>query len=75
MSQPFCDAYDTAPLSISWFFTDYSVFRAAIISHELVLKNSVYVKHTNAWKFMLRDAAWTWPGVLDVTEELRAVKL
>jgi hypothetical protein len=57
------------------FAPDYSVTRAAIIPHELVLKNSVYVKHTNAWKFMLRDASWTWPGVRDVTEELRAVRL
>lgn len=57
------------------FAPDYSVTRAAIIPHALVLKNSVYVMHTNAWKFMLRDASWTWPGVRDVTEQLRAVKL
>ncbi|MBY0318895.1 MAG: hypothetical protein K2X72_09250 [Reyranella sp.] len=57
------------------FAPDYSVTRAAIIPHELVLKNSVYVKHTNAWRFLLRDASWTWPGVRDVTEELRVVKL
>lgn len=57
------------------FAPDYSVVRAAIIPHELVLTNSVYVKHTNAWRFLLRDASWSWPGVRDVTEELRAVTL
>lgn len=57
------------------FHPDYSVARAAIIPHELVLKNSTYVRHTNAWRFMLHDASWTWPSVRDVTEELRAVKL
>lgn len=57
------------------FAPDYRVTRAAIIPHELVLKNSVYVKHTNAWRFMLHDTSWTWPGVREVTEELRAVKL
>lgn len=57
------------------FAPDYSVTSAAIIPHDLVLKNSTYGKHTNAWRFLLRDAAWSWPGVRDVTEQLRAVPM
>ena len=57
------------------FAPDYSVTRAAIIPHDLVLKNSTYGKHANAWRFLLRDAAWSWPGVEDVTHKLRAVAL
>jgi len=52
---------------------DYSVDRAAIIPHATVCANSVFVSRTNSWKFMLRDAVWTWPDVEDVTAQLRAV--
>lgn len=55
------------------FAPDYSVERAAIIPHTLVLQNSVRVEHTNSWKFLLRDTAWTWAGVKDVTADLRNV--
>ncbi|TVR11503.1 MAG: hypothetical protein EA385_01255 [Salinarimonadaceae bacterium] len=55
------------------FRPDYTVQRAAIIPHALVLENSRYMEHTNSWKFLLRDVAWTWPGVEDVTEQLRSV--
>lgn len=57
------------------FEADYSIKRAVIIPHALVFKNSKYAKHTNAWRFLLRDAAWKWPGVRDVTDKLRCVKL
>ena len=57
------------------FESNYTVRRAAIIPHGLVLKHSAYDKHTNAWKFHLRDVAWEWPEVRDVTDELRAVAL
>jgi hypothetical protein len=52
---------------------DYTVIRAALIPHRLVLDNSTYIEHTNSWKFHLRDVVWDWPGVEDVTERLRAV--
>jgi hypothetical protein len=54
---------------------DYLVERAAIVPHALVLKNATSVEYTNSWKFMLRDDVWTWPGVEDVTNRLRAVAL
>jgi hypothetical protein len=57
------------------FKADYSVHRAAIVSHALVLQNSYYTKHTNSWLFYLRDPVWDWPEVLDVTDDLRRVEL
>ena len=55
------------------FAADYTVDRAAIVPQATVHANSAFVGHTNSWKFMLRDAVWTWPDVQDVTEKLRAV--
>ena len=55
------------------FAPDYSVDRAAIVPHATVHTNSVFVSHTNSWKFMLRDVVWTWPNVQDVTAQLRGV--
>jgi hypothetical protein len=57
------------------FREDYSVERAAIIPHALVLANATAVEYTNSWKFMLRDVVWKWPGVEDATDPLRAVVL
>jgi hypothetical protein len=57
------------------FKQDYSVARAAIIPHALVLENSSYVAYTNSWRFLLRDIVWNWAGVEDVTETLRSVRL
>jgi hypothetical protein len=56
------------------FAPDYSVDKAAIVPHATVHANSVFVEHTNSWKFMLRDAVWSWPDVQDVTGQLRSVK-
>lgn len=53
------------------FNPDFSVLRAAMIPHGLVLENSNYVEDTNSWKFMLRDEVWGWEDVLDVTDDLR----
>jgi hypothetical protein len=54
------------------FAEDYTVHRAAIVPHALVLQKSVYVEYTRSWKFYLRDAVWEWPGVKDVTEVMRS---
>lgn len=54
---------------------DYTVRRAALIPHQLVLDNSIYVEHVNAWRFLLRDSVWDWAGVEDATDKLRAVVL
>ena len=53
------------------FNEDFTVLRAALIPHQLVLEKSTYVEATNSWRFLLRDEIWEWPGVQDVTEILK----
>jgi hypothetical protein len=53
------------------FAEDYSVLRAAIIPHSVVVQNSKYGTHTNSHRFLLRDEIWSAPNVLDVTLELQ----
>ena len=55
------------------FRSDYTIERAAIIPHALVLDKSHYHEHTNSWRFLLRDAVWKLPSVEDATDRLRAV--
>lgn len=57
------------------FADDYSVMRAALIPHHLVVSKSKFVAHTNSHKFLLRDDIWDTPGVIDVSAQLRAVTL
>ena len=56
------------------FHEDYTVMRAALVPHRLVLENSKHVERTNGWRFILRDAVWEWSGVRDVTEALTAAE-
>ncbi len=49
----------------------FRVTRAALIPVEIVQSHARYVGHVNAWRIILRDAVWTFPGVSDVTESLR----
>lgn len=55
------------------FSEDYSVFRAAIIPHDVVVTVARFQAHTNSHIFILRDDVWNAPGVRDVTAELREV--
>lgn len=57
------------------FSEDYTIIRAAIIPHLVVLKRATFMQRTNSHKFHLRDEVWDASGVLDVTAELRAVIL
>jgi hypothetical protein len=57
------------------FAEDYSIIRAAIIPHAVVLKSACYVEHTNSWRFLLRDAIWSQLDVEDVTDRLQAVTI
>jgi hypothetical protein len=57
------------------FSEDYTVLRAVIIPHAVVLKHAKYVKRTNSHRFILRDDVWDAPGARDVTSELRVVNL
>jgi hypothetical protein len=57
------------------FNEDYTVMRAALIPHAVVLERAMFVERTNTHKFLLRDDVWKAAGVRDVTAETRAVKL
>ena len=56
------------------FDDDYRVMRAALIPAAVVRDRSTYIAHTNSHKFLLRDDVWDAPGVIDVTDCLRAVE-
>jgi len=57
------------------FNEDFSVMKAALIPFQVVKDQSVFVKHTNGWKFVLRDSIWALPGVEDITDQLKAVEI
>jgi hypothetical protein len=49
--------------------------KAALIPFQVVKDQAVFVKHTNGWKFVLRDSIWALPGVKDITDQLKAVEI
>jgi hypothetical protein len=53
------------------FQEDYRVLRAALIPHGRVLELAKRVERTDSWRFLLRDAIWSVPGVRDVTADLQ----
>lgn len=54
------------------FDEDFLVYRAALIPIALVQGSASRVEYTNSNKFHLRDAVWSWEGVEDVTDQIRA---
>lgn len=52
------------------FLPDFRVWKACLIPHAQVLEQAVFVAHTNAWRFLLRDSIWALPGVEDITDKL-----
>ncbi|SRR6266404_1288827 len=55
------------------FNEDYSVMRAALIPHAVVVERASFVERTNSHRFLLCDEIWNACGVRDVTAELQAV--
>lgn len=56
------------------FQSDFTLGRAALIPRDVVAEQSAYVRHVNAWRFMLSDAVFKVPGVVDITEPLRGAQ-
>lgn len=56
------------------FNEDFTVMRAALIPYSVVKEHAKFVKHTNGWKFVLRDSVWSLPGVEDITSRLKRVE-
>jgi len=53
------------------FGEGFEVHRACVVPYEVVVNNSTYRTHTNAWVFHLRDEVWRLPSVRDVTDPVR----
>lgn len=64
--------FDT--LAAALFNEDYTVMRAALIPHPIVMARAPYVGYTKSYQFVLRDDVWEESGVRDVTAELQGVK-
>lgn len=74
----FIRAIETRPfdfLAAVIFNLDYTIWRAAIIPFEIVLEQAKPVKHVNGHRFLLRDSVWDENDVVDVTLNLKAIKL
>jgi len=56
------------------FDDEYRILGAALIPAAVVREHSTYIRHTNSHKFLLRDAIWDVPGVVDVTADLQQVE-
>ena len=54
------------------FDETYGIQRAAIIPAATVKEESTFVKHTNSYKLLLADSAWTLQNVRDVTHEVKS---
>lgn len=57
------------------FSEHYDILRAALIPRCVVEQRASFITRTNSHRFLLRDDVWEAPGVADVTERLRAVRL
>lgn len=57
------------------FNEDFSVMKGALIPFQVVKDHAVFVRHTNGWKFVLRESVWSLPGVEDITSRLKAVDI
>lgn len=62
-----------ATLAAVLFLEDFTVQRAALIPIETVTTHASYSEHGKAWRFLLTDAVWELPGVVDATGDLQKV--
>lgn len=54
------------------FNQDFTVLRAALIPIAIIRANVARVDYVNGWRFILRESVWAMPGVLDVTDRMKA---
>jgi hypothetical protein len=55
------------------FNEDFSLYKACLIPHRIVLDKSTFRKHVNAHILELDDVLWHYEGVVDVTNQLQDV--
>lgn len=59
-------------LAAALFDDSYRISKAIILPVAVVADRSAYVKHTNSYKFTLRDEVWFVPEAMDVKAKLCA---
>lgn len=67
------DPFDV--LSGILFNGDFTILRAALVPPSVVRAHAKPQAHVNGWRFMLTEAVWELPGVIDVTEPVRVAAL
>jgi hypothetical protein len=55
------------------FNEDFSLYKACLVPHGIVLRESTFRKHVNAHILELEDTLWNFEGVVDITDKLRDV--
>lgn len=55
------------------FKEDFSLYKACLIPHKIVLRKAIFRKHVNAHILELEDTLWDCEGVVDITGPLRDV--
>jgi hypothetical protein len=55
------------------FNEDFSLYKACLIPHPIVLKEARFRDHVNAHILELDDVLWSRKGVVDITQKLRDV--
>jgi hypothetical protein len=61
-------------LAMIIFHCDLTVAQAFLIPHQVVAERAQYSRHSNAWRFYIREDLLTLPGVRDITKELKALE-
>jgi hypothetical protein len=61
-------------LAMIIFHCDLTVARALLIPYQVVAERAQYSRHSNAWRFYIREDLLTLPGVRDITKELNALE-
>jgi hypothetical protein len=68
-----CEAAHFDFLTGVLFNEDFSLHKACLIPHRVVLKKAKFRKHDNAHVLELDDLLWHYEGVVDLTKMLREV--
>jgi predicted enzyme involved in methoxymalonyl-ACP biosynthesis len=68
-----CEAAHFDFLAGVLFNEDFTLYKACLITHGVVLRNARFRKHDNAHVLELDDTLWHREGVVDLTQRLRGV--
>lgn len=52
---------------------EFSVYKACLVPHKVVLERAIFKEHVNAHILELEDNLWKCDGVVDLTKQIRAI--